>query len=136
MINTLSKMKSAKNQPKNQPKSQQGATLLGMLIVGVFVVFIALVVMKVTPAYIEFMSVKKVLKATSQESLSTMTSKEIKDSFNKRASTSYVDVVSGADLVIEKGANGTVLTVDYEVVKPIIGNVSVLIDFSARSDGK
>ncbi|MDO9150208.1 MAG: DUF4845 domain-containing protein [Methylotenera sp.] len=132
MINTLTKMKSA----KNQPKSQQGATLLGMLIVGVFVVFIALIVMKVTPAYIEFMSVKKVLKAMNQESLSTMTSKEIKDSFNKRASTSYVEVVRGSDLVIEKGASGTVVTVNYEVVKPIIGNVSVLIDFSARSDGK
>lgn len=128
MINTLVKMKSAKN--------QQGATLLGMLIVGMFVVFAALIVMKVTPAYIEFMSVKKVLKAMQDDSLATMTSKEIKDDFNKRASTSYVEVVTGADLVIEKGANGTVVTVDYEVVKPIIGNVSVLLDFSARSDGK
>jgi len=128
MINKLMNMKSAKN--------QHGATLLGMLIVGVFIVFIALIVMKVTPAYIEFMSVKKVLKAMQDESLSTMTTKEIKDSFNKRASTSYVEVVTGADLVVEKGASGTVVMVDYEVVRPIIGNVSVLIDFSARSDGK
>ncbi|WP_051901480.1 DUF4845 domain-containing protein [Methylotenera sp. L2L1] len=128
MVNKLMNMKSAKN--------QHGATLLGMLIVGVFIVFIALIVMKVTPAYIEFMSVKKVLKAMQDESLSTMTTKEIKDSFNKRASTSYVEVVTGADLVVEKGASGTVVMVDYEVVRPIIGNVSVLIDFSARSDGK
>lgn len=128
MINKLMNMKSAKN--------QHGATLLGMLIVGVFIVFVALIVMKVTPAYIEFMSVKKVLKSMQDESLATMTNKEIKDSFNKRASTSYVEVVTGADIVIEKGSSGTVVMVDYEVVKPIIGNVSVLIDFSARSDGK
>jgi beta-lactamase superfamily II metal-dependent hydrolase len=128
MIKPLVKMGSAKN--------QQGATLLGMLIVAVFIVFVALIVMKITPAYIEFFSVKKVLKAMHDEPLSTMTTSEIKTSFNKRASTSYVDVVTGADLVIEKGTSSTVVTVNYEVVKPIIGNVSVLIDFSARSDGK
>lgn len=118
-------------------KKQQGATLLGMLIVGAFVVFAALVVMKVAPAYIEFMSVKKVLKAMQGESLGTMTNKEIKDSFEKRASVAYVETVKGSDLVIEKTPDGSaVVSVSYEVVKPIMGNVSVLIDFSARSDGK
>ncbi len=118
-------------------KKQQGATLLGMLIVGAIVVFIALIVMKITPAYIEFMSVKKVLKTMQEQSLGTMTNKEIKDSFDKRASTSYIDVVKGSDLVIEKNVDGqAVVAVTYEVVKPIMGNVSVLLDFSARSDGK
>jgi len=118
-------------------KKQQGATLLGMLIVGAFVVFVALIVMKVAPAYIEFMSVKKVLKAMQSESLGTMSNKEIKDSFEKRASVAYVDTVKGSDLVIEKTPDGNaVVSVSYEVVKPIMGNVSVLIDFSARSDGK
>ena len=118
-------------------KKQQGATLLGMLIVGAFVVFIASIVMKMAPAYIEFMSVKKVLKAMQSESLGTMSNKEIKDSFEKRASVAYVDTVKGSDLVIEKTPDGNaVVSVSYEVVKPIMGNVSVLIDFSARSDGK
>ncbi len=129
MVNKLMRMQGV--------KKQQGATLLGMLIVGAFVVFVALIVMKVAPAYIEFMSVKKVLKAMQGESLGTMTNKEIKDSFEKRASVSYVEVVKGSDLVIEKTPDGgAVVTVSYEVVKPIMGNVSVLIDFSARSDGK
>jgi len=129
MVNKLIHMQSA--------KKQQGATLLGMLIVGAFVVFVALIVMKVTPAYIEFMSVKKVLKAMQSESLGTMSNKEIKDSFEKRASVAYVETVKGSDLVIEKTPDGNaVVSVSYEVVKPIMGNVSVLIDFSARSDGK
>jgi len=71
------------------------------------------------------------------ESLGTMSNKEIKDSFEKRASVAYVDTVKGSDLVIEKTPDGSaVVSVSYEVVKPIMGNVSVLIDFSARSDGK
>jgi hypothetical protein len=129
MINKLMHMQSV--------KKQQGATLLGMLIVGAFVVFVALIAMKMAPAYIEFMSVKKVLKAMQSESLGTMSNKEIKDSFEKRASVAYVDTVKGSDLVIEKTPDGNaVVSVSYEVVKPIMGNVSVLIDFSARSDGK
>lgn len=115
-------------------KKQGGATLLGMLIVGAMVVFVALIVMKITPAYTEFMSVKKLLTAMQQEPLSGMSNQEIKSSFDRRANIAYVDVVKGSDLNIEKGTNGeTVLTVDYQVVKPIMGNISVLIDFSARS---
>lgn len=120
----------------NSAKRQQGATLLGMLIIGAIIVFAALVAMKMAPAYIEFMSVKKVLKAMQAESLNTMTNKEIKDSFDKRASAAYVEVIKGSDLVIEKGSNGTTLVVDYDVLKPMMGNVSVLMNFSARSDGK
>lgn len=119
------------------PKKQRGATMLGMLIVGAMVVFVALIVMKMVPAYTEFMSVKKVLRAMEQESLSSMSTKEIKDSFDKRASIDYISSVKGSDLNIEKGEGGeTVVTVDYQITKPIVGNVSVLIDFSARSDGK
>lgn len=118
-------------------KNQKGATLIGMLIIGSMVVFVALIVMKMTPAYTEYFSVKKVLQAMKQESLSSMSKKEIMDSFDRRASTSYIDVVQGRDLNIEKGAGGeTVVTVDYQVVKPIIANVSVLIEFKARSDSR
>lgn len=118
-------------------KKQGGATFLGMLFIGALIAFTALIVMKLTPAYTEFMSVKKVLTAMKQEPLSTMTNKQIKDSFDKRANVAYVDIVKGADLTIEKGAEGeAVVSVEYQVVKPIIGNVSVLLDFSARSDGK
>lgn len=122
---------------KKSVKNQQGATLLGMLIIGSMIVFVALVVMKMVPAYTEFMSVKKVMQAMKQESLSTMSHKEIRDSFNRRASTSYVDTVKGSDLIIEKGAgDNTIVSVDYQVVKPIMGNVSVLLDFSASTESK
>jgi len=121
----------------NNRKTQGGATLLGMLIVGAMIVFVALIVMKMVPAYTEYFSVKQALKAMKQDPLGTMSKKEIIDSFDRRASTGYIDVVKGRDLNIEKNAGGdTVVSVEYQVVKPVIGNVSVLIDFSASSDGK
>lgn len=116
-------------------KSQRGATFLGMLFVGAMVAFVALIVMKMVPAYTEFFSVKKVIKAMKEEPLGTMSKKEIMDSFDKRASIAYIESVKGSDLDIEKGAEDeAVVSVEYQIVKPIMGNVSVLIDFSARSD--
>jgi hypothetical protein len=118
-------------------KKQAGATFIGMLFVGAAVVFVALIAMKVFPAYQEYFSVKTVIKALNKESLSSMSKKEIQDSFNRRADTGYVTVVHGNDLTIDKNEAGeTVVSVQYQVIKPLFGNVSVLIDFETSADGK
>lgn len=118
-------------------KKQCGATLIGMLLVGASVVFLAIIVLKVFPAYQEFYSVKTVLHAMNKEPLSTMSKKEIIDSFNKRADAGYVTIVHGSDLVIEKNKAGeTVVSVEYQVVKPLFGNVSVMLDFDSTTDSK
>ncbi|OIR02884.1 hypothetical protein GALL_150920 [mine drainage metagenome] len=124
-------------QQLNQTKKQGGATLIGMVIVAAALIFAAIVVMKMVPSYIEYFSVKKVLQAMGRESLSNMSKKEIMDSFDKRSSTAYVDVITGKDLIIEKNDAGeTVVSAQYQVVKPIVANVSVLLDFNASSDEK
>lgn len=119
------------------PNKQKGITFLGMLFVGAFVILIAITAMRIVPVYTEFMTVKKILKAMQQDPLDTMTPKEIKVAFDKRASIDYISVVSGEDLSIERTDSGaTVVTIEYQVVKPLMGNVSVLMDFAARSDDK
>lgn len=113
-------------------KKQLGATMLGMMFVATALVFLALIAMKVFPAYQEYYSVKTVLAALNKEPLSSMSKKEIQESFNKRADTSYVTVVTGTDLTIEKNSAGeTVASVEYQVIKPLFGNISLLIDFSS-----
>ena len=127
------------NQTNQQasPKKQAGATLIGMMFVGGAIVFIALIAMKVFPAYQEYYSVKTVIRALNKEPLSTMSKNEIQNSFNRRADTGYVTVVHGNDLTIDKNSSGeTVVSVQYQVIKPLFGNVSVLIDFATPSDGK
>lgn len=111
-------------------KQQQGATMLGMLFVGVMLFFVALIVMKLFPAYQEYFSVKSVLHAMKQEPLSTMSNKEIQNSFDKRADAGYIKVIKGADLTI----NGGVVSAQYQVVTPLFGNLSMQMDFDASSD--
>lgn len=125
------------NQKNSYSRKQRGATLIGMMFVGGAVVFIALIAMKIFPAYQEYFSVKTVIRAMNKESLNTMSKKEIMSSFDRRADTSYVSVIHGSDLTIGKNSAGeTVVSAEYQVVKPLFGNVSVLLDFAISSDAK
>lgn len=119
-------------------RKQQGATLLGMAIVAGGIIFIAIIGMKMAPAYIEYMSVKKVLKAMSNDpNLNSMSTKEIRQSFEKRKSIDDISSVTKDDININKNEAGeTVVSVDYQVQKPLMGNVTALLDFHASSDGK
>ena len=118
-------------------KKQAGATLLGMLFVGAMLFFVAVIAMKIFPAYQEYFSVKTVIRAMNKESLNDMSKKEIQDSFNKRADTSYVTVVHGSDLIIGKNSAGeTTVSAQYQVITPLFGNISVMMDFDASPDGK
>jgi hypothetical protein len=118
-------------------KKQSGATLLGMLFVGAMLFFVAIIAMKIFPAYQEYFSVKTVIRAMNKEPLNTMSKKEIQDSFDKRANTSYVTVVKGTDLVMSKNSAGeTTVSAQYQVVTPLFGNISAMMDFNASADSK
>lgn len=122
-------------QPRSNPRSgQRGLSMIGFLFVAVILVFVAMVAMKVVPAYIEFFSVQKILLSMGQDpSLRSKTNTEIRSEFGRRADASYVEVVQPSDLSIERSAAGTVVSVDYEFRTRLIGNVSLVIDFSASS---
>lgn len=118
-------------------KKQAGATLLGMLFIGAMLFFVALIAMKIFPAYQEYFSVKTIIREMNKESLSGKSNKEIQDSFNKKANVGYVTVIKGSDLTIEKNSAGEPqVSAQYQVVTPLFGNMSVLMDFDATADGK
>ena len=125
------------NKQQSNAKNQKGITFIGVLIIAVLLIFIAIVGMKMMPAYIEYMAVKKVIRAMGQEQLSAMSKNEIVKSFNRRKSIDDIKSVTAADLLVEKDETGnTVVSVEYQVVQPIMGNVSALIDFKASSGDK
>ena len=116
---------------------QTGMTFIGLVLVIAAVVFLATIGMKVVPAYIEFSAVKKAIhRVASDVNFSAMSKKEIANAFDKAASASYVTVIKGSDLIIEKGDAGSVIKAEYPVTLPIVANVSILLDFNASSAKK
>jgi hypothetical protein len=114
---------------------QHGLSMIGFLFVAAVLVFVAMLAMKVVPAYIEFFSVKKILATMGQESdIRSKSNAEIRDNFDKRASTSYVTVVKPGDLSIDRSGGVPVISADYQFRTKLVGHVSLVIDFSASSD--
>jgi Domain of unknown function (DUF4845) len=107
---------------------QSGMTFIGLVLVVAALISVLAVGMKVMPAYLEFMSVKKAIK-NAANSADTSDKKAVITAFNKSAAVDNVTVIKGADLVV----SGGVISTEYQVLIPIVANASVLLDFSATS---
>lgn len=113
---------------------QTGMTMIGILFIGMLVVFAAMVAMRMVPAYIEYGSIVKVLKAMSNDpDLKTMSISEIRSSYERRSSIDNITSVKGEDLDISKDGGEVVVEATWSAKKPIIGNVSVVMDFTAST---
>ena len=114
---------------------QRGLTMIGFLFVAFVLVMVAMLGMKLIPAYIEFYSVKKILATMGQESdLKSKSNKEIREGFSNRANVGYVTVVKPEDLSIDRHGGVPVISVEYEFRTKVVGNISLVVDFSASSD--
>ncbi|HWR78413.1 MAG TPA: DUF4845 domain-containing protein [Thiobacillus sp.] len=114
---------------------QRGLTMIGFLFVAVVLVAVAMLAMKLVPAYIEFFSVKKILATMGHESdLRSKSNAEIRSDFVKRANVGYVTVVKPEDLTIDRSSGAPVISADYAFRTKLFGNVSLVVDFSASTD--
>ena len=113
---------------------QSGMTFIGLVLVIAAVICVAVVGMKVAPAYMEFFSVKKAIQhIASDGAFATMSKKDIETAFNKNADTGYITVIKGSDLIIEKKDTGNLVKAEYQVVLPIVANASILLDFTTSN---
>ena len=115
---------------------QRGMTFIGLVLLIAMGLFVVMVGMKLTPAYVEYFTIKKTLKKISQEpGFATMSRRDIMDIYTKASMIDEVGDVNAKDLVVGKNAAGqNTVSIDYQKVIPIIANVSVLIDFTASTD--
>jgi len=118
-------------------RKQRGATVMGMIFIAGMVGAGLTLAAKLVPAYLEFMSVKKVLDsmATSGD-LKTLSPKELRASFFKRAKIDNISSVKPEDIAIERDGNQSMVTVEYSLKVPVVANVSICMDFSASSSAK
>ena len=114
-------------------KTQTGVSLIGLLLVSAILVAFAIVGMKLVPSYLEFMAVKKVIKAVAEEKGGASTVAEIRRSFELRASVDAIESVKSGDLEITKDSGGIVVAARYRKEIPLVANIGIYIDFAAAS---
>jgi len=115
-------------------RQQFGSSMLGIFFWGICIVFVALLAMKLIPAYTEFFTIQKILKDIGAESKTTnMSSTAIRDRYTKRAMIDNISTVKSTDLSISKDGGDTIVTAEYTYQTKLVGNVSLLVEFSASS---
>ena len=109
---------------------QQGLTLISMIVVLAVCGFLLMLVLKIGPIYLDHSKVTTALDAVKETTdIATKTPAEIKDILRKRFDTSYVYDVTENEVDIVKDGAYLKVEMNYQVVKPIMGNLSVVVDF-------
>lgn len=117
--------------PKLMVRKQNGMTMLSWLVVLAVAVFFTLIGIKMVPTYLENYSIKQVLENMENDrQVYKMSPLEMKNSFIKRLKINSVYEFDRNAIKIKKEKFGTSFSVDYEVRKPVAGNVSIIMAFS------
>lgn len=117
--------------PNQMANRQKGMTMLSWLVVLGILVFFVLIGIKMVPTYLENYSIKQVLaNMENDRKVRTMSAGEMKKSFIKRLKINSVYEFDRDSIKIKKEKFGTRFSVDYEIRKPVAGNVSIVMEFS------
>ena len=110
---------------------QNGMTMLSWLVVLGILIFFILIGIKMVPTYLENYSIKQILTNMEDDrKVRSMSAGEMKKTFMKRLKINSVYEFDRDSIKIKKEKFGTRFSVDYEIRKPVAGNVSIVMVFS------
>lgn len=112
------------------PKQQRGLTFISLVFILGLIGFFTLLVLKIAPIYFNNSKVKNAVAAVEESTdITSKTRQEILTSLDKRFNMNYVEYVTHDDIKIIAQPGYVKLDIEYERVEPIIGNLSVLVEF-------
>ena len=112
---------------------QQGITLIGFLIVASLTAFMVVLTMRMAPVYFEYMSVKEAMEKVADEpGAFNAPPSTIRNSLARYFDVSYVDTVKPSDIKLVRDRTGKWLVLDYEVRRPVAGNLYLVAVFKHK----
>lgn len=109
---------------------QRGMTAIGWLIVLGLVAFFALLVLRLTPVYLEHYKVTSALQSLHEEPFITRkTNPEIMTLLMRRLDIDDVDRVKRDNIKIENQRGKLTIRVIYEVRIPMVANIDAVVSF-------
>jgi hypothetical protein len=115
------------------PARQRGMSLLGFLFVAAVLIVIAMLAFRVTPAVIEYYSVKRALGEALREAKDPSAPNDVRRAFQKQADAGYIESVRGNDVEISKQGNEITASVGWTRTLHLVANASLLLEFEASA---
>lgn len=112
------------------PKHQRGLTFISLCVLLFIFGFFVFLVLKIGPIYLDHNKVSSALSALKKDpSFSSMSEHEIRRSLDNRFNIGYVDFIEEDDIKVSRSNDYVKVEIDYEVLKPMAYNLSVLVEF-------
>jgi hypothetical protein len=112
-------------------KHQQGLTFISLVFILGLIAFFVLLGLKIGPIYLNHSKVVSTLSELKRTpDIEYQSESEIRNSLSKRFNINYVNDVTQENITITRHENYLKIVIEYEVVKNIAGNLSVLITFN------
>jgi len=110
---------------------QRGFALVPFLIGAVVLILVVILGLQMIPAYIQNAKIVSVFNAMKHDpELAQANSDQMKASFSRRASIDSITAITPEKVELTEGG---VLTARYTVLIPLVGNISLLLEFNPRS---
>lgn len=110
---------------------QTGISLTGLILVLAVLGVIAIFALKLLPTWFEYSAARDAIVRAKEAG---GTPREIQVAFDKNAGMNNVTAVKGNDLTITRDDGETQVSFAYEKRVPLVGNVSIVIDYAATTD--
>jgi hypothetical protein len=112
-------------------KRQQGFTFISLIFILGLIVFFVLLGLKISPIYLDHSKVVSTLSELKRTpGIEEQSESEIRKSLSKHFDMNYVNDVTQENITISRHENYLKVVIEYEVVKNIVGNLSVLVAFN------
>jgi len=112
-------------------RAQRGLSPLSMLFLLGCIGFVAFIAIRIVPIYMADWTVKAAIEGLAMEpNVMQRTPVDLRSTLSKRFNINDIDVIQPSDVHISKDNGRLVVGVEYEVRKPLIGNIDVVVKFS------
>lgn len=109
---------------------QRGMSLIGLIFVGLIVVFLLILGSKVVPAVVEYIAIERAVQKIKNEA---STVRDIQTAFERHRTIDDITSITAADLDITKEGDKVVISYAYQKKIPILDKVSLVIDFAGTT---
>jgi hypothetical protein len=109
---------------------QRGISLVGLIVTLAMLALLVLLGFKILPTYIEYRAISSAIVAAKAAG---GTAREIRSAFDKNASASYIESISGKDLVIDSDGGQIEVSFAYEKKIALVGPASLLLDYAGST---
>lgn len=114
-------------------RRQAGLSFSALMIIIAVAAFLGIIAIKLIPVYLEYYTVVDVLEqVASQRGVKTEPRSAVWDKINKRLSINNVKSVKSDNFQIKADGRDVTYIIQYEVRKPILGNVDAVVVFNKQ----